>query len=159
MMIINAIQGKRLPIYGDGLQVRDWIHVSDHCEAIYRVLLNGLNGATYNLGSGSEHTNLEIAGLICDTLDTLLPNSVGESRQKLLQHIPDRPGHDRRYAMDITFVKENLGWQPAISLTDGIMQTVKWYLEHIHWIEEITKNADFSRWVQLNYDGRDERTI
>ena len=137
LMILNAIEGQPLPVYGDGLNVRDWLYVDDHCDAIETVLDRGRVGECYNVGGNTERTNLEIVKMICATVDRFrskLPHGPCES---LITFVPDRPGHDRRYAIDATKIQDELRWVPATSLEQGIDQTVRWYLEHQEWVQRV----------------------
>ncbi|MHB1766891.1 MAG: dTDP-glucose 4,6-dehydratase, partial [Phycisphaerae bacterium] len=130
LMILNALAGKPLPVYGDGLNVRDWLFVLDHCDAIREVLHAGRPGETYNIGGNSEMKNIDVVKTICSILDELRPNSQYRPHASLIQYVKDRPGHDRRYAMDITKINRELGWHPNCSFADGIRATVQWYLDH-----------------------------
>jgi dTDP-glucose 4,6-dehydratase len=152
LMILNALEGHSLPVYGDGLQIRDWLYVDDHCEAIWKVITEGAIGETYNIGGNNQPTNLEIINTICKILDEKFPNS--EKHARLIQHIKDRPGHDRRYAMDITKINKKLGWQPRETLESGLNKTIDWYLEHSEWVATVTRQADFLDWVNSNYKNR-----
>ncbi len=145
LMIGNAVAGKPLPVYGDGGNVRDWLYVADHCEAVERVVRHGRAGRTYNVGGRSERTNLEVVHLLCDIVDELLPRPDGGSRRDLVSFVTDRPGHDRRYAIDSKRIEAELGWRPTHSFEQGLRQTVAWYLEHRDWCEEVTRDR---------YDGR-----
>jgi dTDP-glucose 4,6-dehydratase len=150
LMILNAIDGKALPVYGDGKQVRDWLHVTDHCDAILRVLNDGVVGETYNVGGESEKTNLEVVRKVCAVLDELRPLSSGESYERLIEHVTDRPGHDRRYAVDITKINKELGWTPNRTFETGIKETVQWYLDHQEWIDRVRSGA-YRDWVAKQY--------
>ena len=134
----NSMTGRTLPIYGDGKYVRDWLYVKDHCEAIVEVLTKGKNGQSYNIGGNNEKQNLEVVRLICDTLDTRLglPES-NEPRRNLITYVKDRPGHDRRYAIDASFIKEQLGWEPKVTFEQGIEKTVDWYLANQEWVASV----------------------
>ena len=135
LMILNALEGRPLPIYGDGGNVRDWLHVEDHCAGILLVLEKGRLGEKYNIGGGNERTNLAIVDRICDALDQLVPAAT--SRQALKTFVPDRPGHDRRYAIDATKIRRELGWAPRHTFETGLLDTVRWYLDHRDWCEQI----------------------
>ena len=143
LMILNALDGKPLPIYGDGGNVRDWLHVDDHCAGLLLVLRNGRAGERYNVGGGNERTNLEIIDRICDALDRLRPpagdpeSAHGASHRRLKSFVPDRPGHDRRYAIDATKIGRELGWSPRHRFEDGLTATVRWYLEHREWCDAV----------------------
>lgn len=156
LMILNAIDGKRLPVYGDGLQIRDWLFVEDHCEAIHLVLQKGRTGETYNIGGNNQPTNLDIINTLCDILDELLPSSPHAPHKHLIQHVTDRPGHDRRYAMDIRKMQNELGWQPRQDLKNGLQLTIEWYLNHPKWVEAIRKQLDYQKWLEKNYQERGE---
>ena len=155
LMILNALQGKPLPIYGDGRQVRDWLYVEDHCEAIYRVIKDGRLGETYNVGGGNQPYNIDLVQEICAVLDDLRPVSAPHDR--LITHVPDRPGHDRRYAMDITRIRTELGWVPHHDIESGLRETVKWYLEHPEWVKAILEQNDYQGWLDKNYTERGAR--
>jgi dTDP-glucose 4,6-dehydratase len=153
LMISNAIAGKKLPVYGDGLNVRDWLYVTDHCEAILEVLRKGRPGQTYNIGGCAEMTNLDVVNTICRTLDELRPRADSSSHTALISFVKDRPGHDRRYAMDIRKIKAELGWSPKESFASGIRKTVSWYLENSDWVESVTSGA-YRDWIKTQYAGR-----
>lgn len=154
LMILNALYGKPLPVYGDGRQIRDWLYVNDHCEAIYEILKNGAPGQTYNIGGKNQPTNLEIVETICDLLDELRPSTA--SYRELIKFVADRPGHDRRYAMDISKIQRELGWTPRHSLVDGLQDTVEWYLNNPEWITAIQKQQEYQRWMNANYEKRED---
>ena len=154
LMILNAVDGKPLPVYGDGRQVRDWLFVEDHCEAIWHVIRHGSQGETYIIGGNNQLANLSVVETICDVLDEFLPNSPYIPHKSLIQFVSDRPGHDRRYAMDITKVQRELGWQPRQSIESGLLKTVEWYLSHPDWVEAIRKQSDIQRWMKQNYEQR-----
>jgi dTDP-glucose 4,6-dehydratase len=135
LMILNAIDGRPLPIYGDGGHVRDWLHVEDHCAGVLLVLAKGRVGEKYNIGGGNERTNLEIVDTICDAVDELRPSSA--ARHALKTFVPDRPGHDRRYAIDATKIRQELEWSPRHTFDSGLRETVRWYLEHREWCEQV----------------------
>jgi len=149
LIIHNALDEKPLPIYGDGQQIRDWLFVEDHCDAIRSVLANGRVGETYNVGGESEMTNLDVVSIICEILDRLKPRDKGKYFD-LVTYVTDRPGHDRRYAVDISKIKSELGWTPAESFETGIEKTVRWYLDHQTWIEHI-KSGEYLSWVEKQY--------
>jgi dTDP-glucose 4,6-dehydratase len=157
LMIINALSGKPLPVYGDGQQIRDWLYVEDHCEAIYSVLRHGKPGETYCVGGDNQPPNLEIIHLICKILDEVAPESPNKPHEKLIQYVADRPGHDRRYDIDISRIGAELGWKPRESLETGLRRTVAWYLEHPQWIAAISGQADFQGWLDRNYTARGEK--
>ncbi len=146
-MIHNATLGKPLPVYGDGLNVRDWLYVKDHCEAIRQVLRKGRIGECYNIGGNSEKSNLEVVREICAVLSELKPSCGYEG---LITYVKDRPGHDRRYAMDCTKIRSELGWTPSESFSSGLRKTVQWYLAHEEWISSVTSGA-YRDWIDLHY--------
>jgi dTDP-glucose 4,6-dehydratase len=154
LMILNALDGRPLPVYGDGGQIRDWLYVEDHCEAIWLVLRQGIPGETYNIGGGNQPTNLSLVKTVCDILDERLPDSPHAPHAGLIQFVVDRPGHDRRYAMDISKIQRELGWQPRQSISSGLLKTVEWYLSHPDWIDAIRKQGEFQGWLARNYNGR-----
>jgi dTDP-glucose 4,6-dehydratase len=156
LMILNALQGKSLPIYGDGKQIRDWLYVEDHCKAIWQVLQSGQTGESYNIGGNNQPTNLEIVDTICDILDELQPGSPYRPHAGLMKSVADRPGHDRRYAMNINKIGLELGWQPEHDLHEGLLKTVRWYLEHGDWIQAIHKQKEYQSWLDQNYAERAE---
>ncbi len=138
LMILNAFEGKPLPVYGDGQQVRDWLYVEDHCRALRAVLAGGAPGEVYNIGGGCERTNLEVVRAICAIVDRLRPDAGGRPAASLIRFVPDRPGHDRRYAIDAGKIRDQLGWTPRESFESGLERTVRWYLNHRAWVERIT---------------------
>lgn len=154
LIITNARAGKALPIYGDGQQVRDWLYVSDHCAAIRRVLEAGRLGETYNIGGWNEMTNLDVVHTLCDILDQLDPKENGKdgahSYRKQITYVADRPGHDRRYAIDAGKIERELGWKPAETFETGIRKTVQWYLEHQEWVRDV-QSGDYLKWVEKQY--------
>ncbi|MDX2436514.1 MAG: dTDP-glucose 4,6-dehydratase [Acidobacteriota bacterium] len=137
LMIGNAVAGKELPVYGAGANVRDWLHVEDHCRALDLVVRNGAPGRTYNIGGNNEHTNLEVVHAICDLVDEMRPGHGGTSRRDLIRFVTDRPGHDLRYAIDADRIRSELGWQPAFDFETGLRATVLWYLENATWCETV----------------------
>ncbi len=150
LTIINALQGKPLPVYGDGLNIRDWLYVEDHCEAIRTVLAHGRPGETYNIGGRSEKTNLEIVNTICAVLAEQCP---GRDYRSLISFVADRPGHDRRYAIDCTKMEAELGWRARESFQTGIRKTVRWFLENMDWVSSVTSGA-YQQWIEVNYAAR-----
>ncbi|QWD76390.1 dTDP-glucose 4,6-dehydratase [Polynucleobacter sp. MWH-UH24A] len=150
LVILNAINGKPLPIYGDGQQVRDWLFVGDHCSAIRAVLAHGALGETYNIGGWNEKTNLSVVQTICQILDELRPRADGQSYAQQITFVKDRPGHDRRYAMDASKIERELGWRPAETFDTGIRKTVQWYLENLSWVEGVVSGA-YRDWLQKQY--------
>ena len=153
LMIMNAAAGKPLPIYGDGSNVRDWLYVGDHCEAIRMVLDRGGIGETYNIGGRTEKTNLEVLDTLCAALDELKPESPFKPHTSLREFVKDRPGHDRRYAIDARKIESELGWAPKETFETGIRKTVQWYLENMDWIERVT-SGEHQRWIVKNYSDR-----
>jgi dTDP-glucose 4,6-dehydratase len=153
LMILNALEGKPLPVYGDGRNVRDWLFVEDHCAAIRAVLKSGRVGETYNIGGNSERKNLDVVTTICDLVDEFRPDAALGARRKLITFVTDRLGHDRRYAIDASKIKRELGWQPAEEFESGLRKTVAWYLEHSSWIENVRTGA-YLDWIRKNYQER-----
>jgi dTDP-glucose 4,6-dehydratase len=153
LMIVNALAGKPLPVYGDGMQIRDWLYVSDHCSAIRRVLEAGKLGETYNVGGWNEKPNIEIVKTICALLDELRPRPDGKSYREQVSYVTDRPGHDRRYAIDASKIHQQLGWKPQETFDSGIRKTVQWYLDHADWVAQVQSGA-YRDWVQTNYAQR-----
>jgi dTDP-glucose 4,6-dehydratase len=153
LMILNALEGKPLPVYGDGGNVRDWLFVEDHCAAIRTVLEKGLAGETYNIGGHSERKNLEVVNTICDLVDDICPNAGLGSRRNLLTFVTDRPGHDRRYAIDASKIERELGWRPAEGFESGLRKTVLWYIDNLEWIESVRTGA-YLDWIRKNYTER-----
>jgi dTDP-glucose 4,6-dehydratase len=151
LMIFNALQGKPLPVYGDGLNVRDWLYVGDHCTAIRLALRKGRAGETYNIGGDSEKTNLEVVNTLCAILDDLQPRSAPHAR--LISFVKDRPGHDRRYAINAAKMKSELGWTPGERFASGLRKTVRWYLEHMDWVSAI-QSGEYRNWMTINYAQR-----
>jgi dTDP-glucose 4,6-dehydratase len=153
LIIHNALAGKNLPIYGDGQQVRDWLYVTDHCSAIRRVLEAGRLGETYNVGGWNEKANIEVVKTLCAILDELSPRADGFSYATQITYVVDRPGHDRRYAIDARKLEKELGWKPAETFDTGIRKTVEWYLENQAWVSNITSGA-YRQWLDQNYGAR-----
>jgi dTDP-glucose 4,6-dehydratase len=153
LVILNALEGKPLPVYGDGLNVRDWLFVGDHCAAIRQVLERGRIGETYNVGGSSERTNLNVVTTICDILDELRPDAKIGSRRELITYVKDRPGHDRRYAINAEKIANELGWRPEKQFESGIRETVEWFLENLAWVDEVRSGA-YQQWIDLNYAER-----
>ena len=150
LFIHNALAQKSLPLYGDGRQVRDWLYVRDHCVAIREVLEEGKVGEVYNIGGNNEKTNLEIANMLCELLDEIRPGNGGESYKSLITLVKDRPGHDRRYAMDCSRIKRELGWKASETVESGIRKTVLWYLENQDWVAA-TAGSDYQHWIRKQY--------
>jgi dTDP-glucose 4,6-dehydratase len=153
LMLLRALQGNPLPIYGDGKNVRDWLYVSDHCAALRLILEHARSGETYNVGGNSEMTNLELVTTLCDLLDEMRPDARGK-HSRLIEFVEDRPGHDRRYAMDARKIERELGWQPQEKLEAGLRKTVEWYLANPEWVREVTSGA-YRNWIEKNYSRRE----
>jgi dTDP-glucose 4,6-dehydratase len=156
LMIVNALAGKPLPVYGDGMQVRDWLYVKDHCSAICRVLEAGRLGETYNVGGWNEKPNIEIVQTVCQLLDALRPKADGMNYSKQITYVTDRPGHDRRYAIDARKLEKELGWKPAETFDSGIRKTVEWYLANPQWVSNVQSGA-YRDWVQKQYADEDRK--
>ena len=154
LMIVNALAGKNLPVYGDGMQVRDWLYVKDHCSAIRRVLEAGQLGETYNVGGWNEKPNIEIVNTVCALLDELRPRTDGQSYASQITYVQDRPGHDRRYAIDARKIERELGWKPAETFDTGIRKTVAWYLDNADWVANVQTGA-YRDWVSKQYTTKD----
>ena len=151
LMIVNALAGKALPVYGDGMQVRDWLYVNDHCSAIRRVLDAGRLGEVYNVGGWNEKTNIDIVNSVCTLLDELRPQECSTSYCAQISYVKDRPGHDRRYAIDASKIERELGWRPAETFESGIRKTVQWYLDNPEWVANVQSGA-YRDWVQTQYE-------
>ena len=149
LMIVNALTGKSLPVYGDGQQIRDWLYVTDHCSAIRRVVEAGIPGETYNIGGWNEKPNIDIVKMICDLLGETYPNS---TFQNLITYVQDRPGHDRRYAIDAKKIERELNWRPAETFATGIRKTIQWYLNNQQWINNV-QTGSYREWIEKNYTG------
>ena len=154
LMIANALEGKPLPVYGDGRQVRDWLYVGDHCEAIRTVLARGRPGEVYNVGGNAEKRNLDVVHALCDALQELRPRTGGY--RGLVSFVADRPGHDRRYAIDAHKIRAELGWSPRESFESGLARTVRWYLENADWVAQV-RSGEYRRWIETNYEKRAQR--
>jgi dTDP-glucose 4,6-dehydratase len=152
LVIAHALAGKPLPVYGDGRNVRDWLYVGDHCSAIREVLLRGEPGQTYNIGGWNEKTNIEVVETICDLLDAARPMANGSYRDQIT-FVKDRPGHDRRYAIDARKLERELGWKPAETFETGLSKTVQWYLDNQEWVAEVA-SGEYRKWVETNYAQR-----
>ena len=151
LMIANALDGKALPVYGDGRQIRDWLYVGDHCSAIRRVLEAGRPGEVYNIGGNSEKRNLDVVHTLCDALQERRPRAGGY--RPLIQFVADRPGHDRRYAIDARKIRAELAWAPSETFASGMARTIGWYLEHADWVASV-RSGDYRHWIETNYSGR-----
>lgn len=154
LIILNAMEGKPLPVYGDGQQVRDWLHVEDHCEAIHLVLTKGATGSTYNIGGENQPANLTIVETVCDILDEIDLNLTHRPHRNLIQFVKDRPGHDRRYDMDTGKIRAELGWHPRHDLNQGLLETVNWYLSHPEWVAAVRHRQEYKGWLDANYKAR-----
>jgi dTDP-glucose 4,6-dehydratase len=152
-MILNVIEENPLPVYGDGKHVRDWLYVIDHCDGLVRVLEQGEPGETYNIGGGAERQNIVVVQLLCDLLDTRLQRPKSKSSRRLIQFVSDRPGHDRRYAIDASKIKRELGWSPAHDFEESLAATVDWYLHNLDWVE-LVRSGEYRKWIEINYEDR-----
>jgi dTDP-glucose 4,6-dehydratase len=150
LIIMNALEGKPLPVYGDGRNIRDWLYVTDHCEAIWTIMRAGEHGETYNVGGDSEMQNIVIVEMICDIIDETIPPPAGRPRRGLIEFVTDRPGHDRRYAIDFSKLSRSLGWRPQESFQTGLRKTIQWYLDHRSWCERI-KTGEYRKWLEEHY--------
>jgi len=150
LMILNAAEGKPLPVYGEGRNVRDWLHVMDHCRAVWAIMQRGKRGATYNIGGRCELANIDAVALICDLLDEILPDAVLRPRRGLITFVKDRPGHDLRYAIDSRKIEQDLGWAPRVTFEAGLRQTIQWYLGHRAWVKRV-RTGEYQRWVRQHY--------
>ena len=158
VIVLNALEGKELPVYGDGKQVRDWLYVEDHCDAILAILEKGEPGETYNVGGDCEKENLWIVKQVCAILDgtkPLLVNGSYRPREELIRHVPDRPGHDRRYAIDFSKIYEKLGWQPAHKMWEGLKKTIQWYVANGKWVAGVRERGGHAEWMKKNYELRE----
>lgn len=153
LMILNALEEKPLPVYGDGKNVRDWLFVEDHCAAIRTVLERGRVGETYNVGGNSERANIDVVTTICDLVDEMRPRAGAAPRRELIRFVEDRPGHDRRYAIDASKITRELGWRPAEKFESGLRKTVRWYLDHAEWVDSVRTGA-YREWITRNYAAR-----
>jgi dTDP-glucose 4,6-dehydratase len=157
LVILNALEGKSLPVYGDGGQIRDWLHVEDHCEGVYRVLKEGKPGVRYHIGGGSQINNLGVVQTICDILDECRPDASHRPHRRLIEFVQDRPGHDRRYALDTRKIRKDLGWKPRRTLEQGLRETVDWYMGNPDWVSAIRAKDDYQSWLEINYHHRATR--
>lgn len=153
LMIINLLESKTLPIYGDGKNVRDWLYVIDHCEALLKAFTQGVPGETYNIGGGAERQNIEVVYLLCDLIDDRLGREGKESSRNLIRFVTDRLGHDRRYAIDASKIERNLGWRPRFQFETALAETVDWYLGHREWIDYV-RSGEYRTWIEKNYNDR-----
>ena len=150
LMILNALEGKALPVYGDGRNVRDWLYVRDHCRAIWAIMKHGKRGDTYTIGGDSEMENIRVVEMVCDILDEILGETNIRSRRELITFVKDRPGHDRRYAIDFTKLNRELGWGPEESFETGARKTIQWYLDNPEWVNRI-KSGEYQSWIKEHY--------
>jgi len=153
LVLLKALDGEPLPVYGDGRNVRDWLYVGDHCEGIRAVLEKGALGQTYNIGGSNERANIDVVATICDILDELRPDATIGERRNLIAYVKDRPGHDRRYAIDASKIRAELGWAPRTSFKPGIRATIEWYLANLDWVRDVRSGA-YLEWLELNYKER-----
>jgi dTDP-glucose 4,6-dehydratase len=153
LMILNVIEENPLPVYGDGKHVRDWLYVVDHCDGLVRVLEQGKPGETYNIGGGAEHQNIVVVHLLCDLLDACLRRPKSKSSRRLIQFVSDRPGHDRRYAIDASKIKRELGWSPGHDFEEALETTVDWYLDNMDWVN-LVRSGEYRKWIEINYEDR-----
>ena len=151
LAVSNALEGKPIPVYGDGRQVRDWLYVADHCEALRVVLAGGRPGETYNIGGAAERRNIDVVHALCDALQVARPRPSGY--RELIEFVKDRPGHDRRYAIDAAKLRGELGWAPRESFESGLARTVRWYIEHGDWVAQV-KSGEYRQWIETNYASR-----
>lgn len=152
LMILNMLEGKALPVYGDGLNIRDWLYVQDHCEAVYKIITEGKEGQTYNIGGQNEWTNIDLVTRLCEIVGRLTDKDP-EEYKRLITFVKDRPGHDRRYAINCDKIKEHLNWSPSVSFTEGLTLTVKWYLQNMTWVQKV-KSGEYQNWLKQNYSDR-----
>ena len=154
LMILNILEEKPLPVYGDGTNIRDWLYVIDHCDALIEVFEEGKPGDTYNIGGGAERQNIEIVHLLCDLMDARLGRSGGESSQRLIRFVTDRPGHDWRYAIDATKIRKELGWRPNHGFEEALEATIDWYMNNMDWVNTV-RSGEYKKWIEINYEGRE----
>jgi dTDP-glucose 4,6-dehydratase len=153
LMILNALESKPLPVYGEGLNVRDWLYVTDHCKAVWRIMQEGTRGETYNIGGRCEMANIDLVNRICDLIDKMVPQPDKAPRRELITFVKDRPGHDLRYAIDFSKLKDELGWMPDESFETGIKKTIQWYLDNQAWVEQIKSGEYYQGWMKQQYGG------
>ena len=149
-MILNALEDKPLPVYGDGRNIRDWLYVEDHCRAVWQIMKTGIRGQTYNIGGRCEMANLDTVNMLCDLMDEILPRAGQSSRRDLITFVKDRPGHDLRYAIDCSKLENELSWSPRETFESGLRKTIHWYLNHPQWIREV-KSGEYLKWVEKHY--------
>ncbi len=158
LVILNIMEEKPLPVYGDGKNVRDWLYVIDHCDALIKVLEGGNPGETYNIGGGEERRNIEIVHLLCDLMDERLGRSGKASSRSLIRFVTDRPGHDRRYAVDASKIRRELGWSPNHRFEEALAATVDWYMNHMDWVRSV-RSGEYRKWIEVNYEDRDKLVV
>jgi len=151
LMVLNALDGKSLPVYGDGKNVRDWLYVKDHCKAVWTIMKKGRRGQTYNIGGNCELYNINVVNKLCDMLDVIKPGGADKPRRGLITFVKDRPGHDLRYAMDFSKLEKDLGWKPDESFETGIEKTIKWYIDNKGWVERV-KSGEYLKWIDQQYE-------
>ena len=154
LMILNALEGKPLPVYGEGRNVRDWLYVTDHCKAVWKIMQHGTRGETYNIGGQCEMANIDLVNHICDLVDEMAPQANTPPRRELITFVKDRPGHDLRYAIDFSKLTKNLGWLPDESFETGIKKTIQWYLDNRSWVEKVKSGEYYQNWIKQHYEGR-----
>jgi len=154
LTILNASDNQPIPVYGDGGNIRDWLHVDDHCEAVWLILKNGTPGSTYHIGGGEQFTNLDIVRKVCALVDRFRPSPEQTPRDRLITFVADRPGHDRRYALDSGKIRRELGWKPRRLFESGLMETVEWYLANRDWVYSLRSKPDYEHWIRINYTER-----
>ena len=154
LVVLNAMEGRAIPVYGDGMQVRDWLFVGDHCEAILEVLRHGTIGETYNIGGNNQTTNIDLVRIICDTMDLAFPTSGHVPHRDLISYVKDRPGHDRRYALSTDKIHRELNWQPKKSIDTGMQETLEWYIHNPEWISAVRNQPQYQAWLDDNYSKR-----
>ena len=153
LMILNIMEKKPLPVYGDGKNVRDWLYVIDHCEALLTVLENGRPGQTYNIGGNAERANIDVVRRLCKLMDERLDRTGKNASEHLIEFVTDRPGHDRRYAIDATKISKELGWRPRHGFEEALAETVDWYMNHLEWVESV-RSGEYRAWLERNYGKR-----
>jgi dTDP-glucose 4,6-dehydratase len=153
LLVLNGLRGQSLPVYGDGGNIRDWLFVDDHCDALWRILEDGVPGETYNIGGNCEMANIDVVHAVCDRLDAVRPEAPSVPHSGLIEFVPDRPGHDRRYAIDAGKLHDQLGWRPRENFESGLCKTLDWYLRNSDWIEQVT-SGEYRSWIDKNYDQR-----
>ena len=151
LMVLNALEGKPLPVYGQGLNVRDWLYVTDHCQAVWKIMKEGTRGETYNIGGQCEMTNIDLVNRICDTIDEMVGQRDLSPRRELITFVKDRPGHDLRYAIDFSKLTEELGWLPDESFETGIKKTIQWYLDNQAWVDQVKSGKYYQAWMKKHY--------